>query len=302
MTMRASFDARLVDAAVAAGATLLAPSAFRDLRRTDSGLEVVTDQGEIGASWVVGADGAGSRVARAAGWGSSRRAIPAIESELRVDADVFDRFAGAARFDFGPIPHGYGWVFPKRNHLSVGCLTTRSATHEPASRSLGLNRTFEGYLQALALDRPLEREDHGFAIPIEPRDRRLARDGVVLIGDAAGLADPLTCEGISNAIRSGRLAARAMIETRKAPDRTAKAYCDLLEESILPELRWARRLAPLLYDYPRLRGFVFRRMGAGLCEAFTDVFSGSRTLQGLLSRPSTYGRFVGALVPFSDAA
>ncbi len=301
MTMRASFDLRLVDAARKAGATLLAPSAFRNLRRAGSRLEVVTDQGGISVTWVVGADGVGSRVARAAGWGSSPRTIPAIESELRVAPDVFDRFAGAARFDFGLIPHGYGWVFPKRNHLSVGCLTTRRAGYETESRPLGLNRHFEGYLRALGLDRPLEREDHGFAIPIRPRDRRLARDGVLLIGDAAGLGDPLTCEGISNAIRSGQLAARAMIETRKAPHRTAKTYGDLLEESILPELRWARRLAPLLYDHPRLRGFVFGRAGPGLCEAFMDVFSGSRTVRGLLSRPANYGRFLGALVRSSAA-
>lgn len=296
MTMRAAFDCRLVDAAVEAGVTLRAPSVFRDLRRAGPRFDVVTDQGAISASWVVGADGAASRVARAAGWGRAPRPVPAIESEIRVTGEVFDLFATAARFDFGLIPNGYGWVFPKRSHLSVGCLTTRPGGRETKPSALGLNRHFERYLRTLGLDSPLEREDHGFAIPTRPRGHRLARNGVLLVGDAAGLGDPLTCEGISHAIRSGQLAARALIETREEPQRTSKRYLDFLDESILPELRWARRLAPLLYDHPRLRGFAFRRVGAKLCEALADVFCGSRTYRDLLNRPATYRRLLGALI------
>jgi flavin-dependent dehydrogenase len=296
MTMRAAFDARLVDAALGAGAVLRAPAVVRNLRRAGAGLDVVTDEGTIRACWVVGADGAGSRVARAAGRGKAARSVPAIESEIRVSRELFDSFSGSARFDFGSIPNGYGWVFPKRSHLSVGCLMTRCPGRGKGPSEVALNRHFERYLQTLGLDRPLEREDHGFAIPTRPRAGCSARSGVLLVGDAAGLADPVTCEGISHAIRSGQLAAQALVETREVPHRTAERYLELLEGSILSELRWASRLAPLLYDWPKLRGYVFRRVGDRLCDALTDVFSGIRTYRDLCTNPATLGRFLIGMV------
>lgn len=302
MAMRAPFDALLSDAARAAGVEVLAPCAFRGLRRVSSGFEVQTERGALETEFVVGADGAGSRVARAAGWTAALRTVPALESEIRVGEEVFARFAGAARFDFGVVPDGYGWVFPKRNHLSVGCLSTRLAKAKRRSGSNSLTLCLERYLETLGLAEPIGREDHGFVIPVRPRSGRLARHGVFLVGDAAGLADPLTCEGISNAIRSGRLAARAMIESRGDGERSARRYDDLLSASLLPELRWASRLATLLYRYPLLRRFVFRRVGTQLCEAITDVFMGQRTYRDLLFRPATYWRFMGALARPSAVA
>jgi geranylgeranyl reductase family protein len=296
MTMRATFDALLIDAARAAGATLLAPWSLRSLRRVGDRYEVRTDRGDVNAAWVIGADGAGGRVARAAGWRSPMQGIPAIESEIRVSDQVFARFAGAARFDFGVPADGYGWVFPKAEHLSVGCLTTGRRSRGNGSESGDLKRHFEAYLGRLGLDRPIAREDHGFVIPTRPRAPSAARDRVLLVGDAAGLADPLTCEGISNAIRSGRIAARAVIETRAAPDRTAERYQELLGAEILGELRWARRLAPLLYGAPGLRALVFRRVGPSLCEAFTDIFSGRRTYSEVMRRPASYRRFLVKLI------
>lgn len=291
MVMRAEFDARLSRAACDAGARLEAPASFRGLSRGAAGLDVLTDRGKLKVTWVVGADGAGGRVARSAGFSEALHTIPAIESEIRVPQGVFERFAAAARFDLGIPPDGYGWVFPKAGHLSVGCLSTRRRGRAP-----DLNGRLDAYLRRLGLDGWIEREDHGFVIPIRPRNGRLARDGVLLVGDAAGLADPVTGEGISNAVRSGRLAARAVRETRHAPDRTGALYQRLLEAEVLGELRWARRLAPLLYGAPRVRKTVFRRAGSELCEAFTDIFTGRRTYRELLTRPRSYRSFLSALI------
>ena len=289
MTMRSAFDACLVEAAVTAGVSLRAPLTISGLRPVEGGIELATNRGELRAALVVAADGAGSRVARAAGWGPSRQPVPAIESEMIVESPVFERQARAARFDFGVVPFGYGWVFPKRTHLSVGCLTT-------VPRAGSLTGFFEHYLEHLGLTEARKREDHGFAIPTRPRARCLARDRVLLVGDAAGLADPVTCEGITNAIRSGKLAARAAIEERRGLVRTAARYQQLLNASILPELRLARLLAPFLYEYPRLQRFMFRRLGERFCDAFTDLHTGRRTYRDLLTGLATYKHLLGGLM------
>ncbi len=122
MTMRAELDQRLLDAALSDGAELRAPCELRGLRSVRGGVALQTTLGELRARYAVAADGALSPTARAAGWPEHRRGVPAIESEIRIDPTSFERFSGSARFDFGVPATGYAWVFPKREHLSVGCL------------------------------------------------------------------------------------------------------------------------------------------------------------------------------------
>ncbi|HZH81344.1 MAG TPA: FAD-dependent monooxygenase, partial [Gemmatimonadales bacterium] len=234
------------------------------------------DRGVVSASFVIAADGAGSDVARLAGWTDGRHLIPALEYEVQVDRATLDRFAGTPRFDVGLVPYGYAWVFPKAAHLSVGVLTAHRGP-------INLHRHLEEYLRAIRLV-PRAMRRHGFVIPVRPRAGPLARGRVLLTGDAAGLADPLTAEGISPAARSGRLAARAIQEgweTRSDPAWVSETYGTLLRP-MLADLRVARWLARLLYDHPRTRAWLFRRMGQRLVEAITDVFLGVRTYRGSL--------------------
>ncbi len=280
MTMRADLDRRLVEAAREAGAELLAPWTLDGLSPDGDGFALRTDRGVLGARYLVAADGAAGRTAGAAGWPAQRRAIPALESEVEVSPAEHRRLAGSARFDFGVVDGGYAWVFPKRRHLSVGCLSI--ARPAPA-----LRRALEDYLARLGLDGPRRREDHGFVIPLEPRPP--VRGRVLLTGDAAGLADPVTCEGISFALLSGRLAARALVEGFERPAAAAAAYRRLLRP-VVAELRVARVVARLVYGHPRLRAALGRRAGRQLAEAMADVMTGAATYRGLLTRPRNYLR------------
>jgi len=278
-TMRADLDQRLLAAALEAGSELEAPRELKGLQRAGEVLTIETERGPLRARYVVAADGALSRTARAAGWGPGPRDIPAIEWELRVAARERERFAGCARFDFGAIEGGYAWVFPKHEHLSVGCLSTRR-------RARDLRRALEGYLARL--DLVGEREEHGFVIPLAPRAATLARDGVLLVGDAAGLVDPVTCEGISFALSSGRLAAESIVRARAGGREACREYASALARTILPELSAARGLARLLHGHPRLRAAAFSRAGRALCEAATDVVAGRSTYRALLRRPRSW--------------
>lgn len=281
MTMRADLDRKLVEAACEAGARLLAPLRLRALNNGSRGLELRTDGDPVTARYCVAADGAGSRTARAAGWDENEHVIPALESEIRVAPGDYERFAGSARFDFGMLPRGYSWVFPKRRHLSVGCLSRERGWH-------GLREHLERYLLHLGLDEHGTREDHGFVIPIAPRSSELARGRVLLIGDAAGLADPVSCEGISWAILSGRMAAESIALHARDPAAVRETYGRRLELELLPELRTARRLARLLYDRPRLRRLAFRRLGQPFCDGIGRVFLGETSYRELLHRPANW--------------
>jgi geranylgeranyl reductase family protein len=277
MTMRGDLDRALAEAAVASGADLLAPCALSDLAQDAAGVALDTNRGTIRAAWLVGADGALSTVARKAGWKHPLGTIPALEAELRVPAGVHARFAGVARFDFEAMRAGYGWVFPKRAHLSCGILTTERGVG-------GLREALDRYLARLGLPAPAVDDLHGYVIPVRPRRGGFVRGRVLLAGDAAGLADPLTGEGISIGIRSGTLAARAL--ARAEPD--PSSYVRSLRRELLPELRIARALAWIVYRRPSLARSLLRRRGRVFTERLTDVFLGERTYASLVRRPSSY--------------
>jgi geranylgeranyl reductase family protein len=287
MTMRTELDGRLLDEALGAGARIIAPCELRGLGAGRSDLSIATSRGPLRARYVVAADGTSSRTARAAGWPENHNSIPAVESELHVDPAAFERLRSTARFDLGLPRHGYAWVFPKRQHLSFGCLTTRRG-------SRGLRQCLERYLEVLGVDRVEARSDHGSLIPVAPRARVLARDRVLLTGDAAGLADPVICEGITHAIASGRHAGEAIATAPGSPSAVYAAYHRALSRNILSELRIARVLARVLYDRLNLRVALFRRVGRPFCEAFTEIICGRQSYRSLFLRPSNYFRLLAA--------
>jgi geranylgeranyl reductase family protein len=283
MTMRAQFDHLLVSAAEQAGARVMPGTRVRSLSLRNNHVDLETTAGPVAAKFVIAADGVHSTLARQAGWQESRLLIPAIESELYISDREMDCHAGTARFDFDIPPHGYAWLFPKRDHLSVGVLSVRRG-------HVDLKAAFSRYLSALGINDVEREERHGFFIPVRPRRDGFARNRVILAGDAAGFADPVTGEGISFAIRSGQLAADALIQEAFEWPRSGTTYETLIKRHITPELSAAGLLAKLLYASPGVRTFAFRRYGSKLTEAVADIFMGDRTYQEAISNPMNYVR------------
>lgn len=277
MTMRSELDFMLVRHAQALGVDLREDCTVRGLQWHADSVSVHTDAGTFRADFVIAADGATGTVARAAGWGPLVGSIPALEWEVIVPNAVWSRFAGVARFDFGVPQNGYAWVFPKRAHLSVGVLRTRRS---PINLPLNLDR----YLKICAIDPVGGVQRHGYVIPVRPRRGPLAKDRVLLVGDAAGLADPVTAEGITHALESGRIAARAVIEGPGDAADVADRFERLLRNGLLSELASAGRLSRLLYDWPRFSHWVFRKHGSALSEMVTDIVMGERTYAEVTDR------------------
>jgi flavin-dependent dehydrogenase len=230
---------------------------------------------------VIAADGANSLVARKAGAAGLRNVVPALECEVTLSSGQMDPWMQTARFDFGFVPSGYAWVFPKRDHLSIGVLTTKRG-------AANLPEEYRRYLDHLGIGTPLHEERRGYIIPCRPRARMFDTPRVLLVGDAAGLVDPVTAEGITAGILSGQLAARAIVEGECEPRNVQRRYRATLQAGLLKELRIARWLARVLYDHPKLRAGLLKRHGQRMSELITRIVTGETTYSAALSRPGNY--------------
>src|SRR5690606_25099841 len=185
-----------------------------------------TTAGPIQTRYLIAADGVFSPTAKLAGWKDDRILIPALEYEVEVEQEAFDRLSGTVRFDVDAVPNGYGWCFPKSNHLSIGVCTFKKG-------KINLRDYYLQYFQSLDISRAIKEESHGYLIPISYRPRPLAKNGVFRAGDSAGLADPLTAEGISDAIFSGILAGKTIREYYERPAEAMRHYQAEIENSLL---------------------------------------------------------------------
>lgn len=285
MTMRATLDHALMLAAGRAGAALQSHTEVRSLLFSRDGVNLQTTNGSLTARFIIGADGVNSTIAKCAGWKESRLLIPAIEAELYLPDPQFAALSGKARFDFDVPQLGYAWVFPKSDHVSLGVLSV-------TRRNVQLRAALARYCDAIGIKRVLKEARHGFVIPVAPRRDGFARNRVLLVGDAAGFADPVTAEGISYAVQSGQLAADALINAKFDVRCVSQCYETMVRATIAPELKAARLLAKVLYSSPSLRTWAFRRYGNTLTEAVADIFMGERTYHGAISNPSNYLRLL----------
>ncbi len=268
MIMRDDFDNLIVEQAKQAGITLLEGTKLKDISFGEY-TTLHTSTGDIQTKYVIAADGALSPTAKLAGWEETRYLIPALEYEVEVSPEDFERLSKEVRFDFDAVPLGYGWSFPKKNHLSIGVASARRT-------KIDLKKHYQNYLVTLGIE-PVNESFHGFQIPVSPRTDGFIKNNVLLVGDAAGFADPVTAEGISNAILSGNMAADAIIEAKLDSTKTEEIYNEKLNKVLLPELNTGVYLSKLFYEQEKVRNYLMKNYGTRFCEAMTDVFMGERS-------------------------
>ena len=184
---------------------------------------------------------------------------------------------------FLPGLEGYIWVFPRCGHLSVGIC----GKGEPAA---SLRKRLETYMQ----ERDIPRKDATFYSHLLPsldtgswRRNRVAGDGWMAVGDAAGLVDPITGEGLYYAIRSADLAARALLSEAAE---TALDYRKLLRRDFMADLEFGSRLAKRVFLGRFLLGSVpermvqFTRRSPRFASIMQDLFAGRQQYLGLKRR------------------
>lgn len=225
------------------------------------------------ADYCIGADGAFSLVARCVGLRRGHLMGSALEAEVTVPDPLLERYAETALFLFGTVRRGYAWVFPKRDHLSFGIGTVED-------HSRGLRPLLFEAAQQCGL--PVQRiRPRGHALPVYSRYESLQRGRVLLVGDAAGLMDPLSGEGIRHALHSARLASQAILAG------TVSGYSQRVTEEIGRDLRAGWWLARLFYTSAHL-SFRLGACDATVVSAMARMVSGEWSYRDLWRRLPAY--------------
>ncbi len=232
---RAAFDGALLDAATRAGADLYAARVSDVMVTKDRG-RVQTDRGTFDADWIIGADGTNSRVRR-------RVAMPFRRDQLSIATGFFARGVTSQEIviEITTNPAGYIWSFPRADHLAIGICAQADA----GATAGELRARTRQWIQATGISHGAPLEKYSWPIPsLSARDYReltVAGPRWSLAGDAAGLVDPITREGIFFAIASGGWVAEA-ISTGRSPDAIARLYTERVRDEAGQELMRAARL------------------------------------------------------------
>jgi geranylgeranyl reductase family protein len=292
MVMRDRFDALLLRQAESAGAQFRPRTTVRKLAENGVFRIEAEDGFTAEAPFLVCADGAHSPVGRMAGLGADIPECAAWEVEVRGGAQL-RRFQGRSLIDLGYKPWGYAWLFPKAEVLSIGIVL-------PPGQAASMKDAVARFTRRLGLeDAPIEIA-RGHKIRLRRRDEQIARGRALLAGDAAGLADEFTEEGIYYAIESGRIAARNVLRSLGGNGNLARYQADINRE-VMPELRAARIIAYMFYGMLRRfpRPWMFASAHTGfLWNAFFAVQRGESTYAREVERipvlPAVAGRMLRA--------
>ncbi|NLK08467.1 MAG: geranylgeranyl reductase family protein [Firmicutes bacterium] len=242
LVMRQKFDNLLAEQALHHGAHIHDGEEVKELNFYDDLVEVKTDFSTYKTKTVIGADGALGITARQSGLYVPRSKGVALEIEAAVDDSVLEQWRKTVLISFGAPEHGYAWVFPKANHLSIGI--GRFAT-----QSQNLLDKLKTFTEPLNINWRRE-QVKAHPIPLGGIKRDFSRPHFVLVGDAANLCDPLSGEGIAYAIESGSLAANSVLNAFSTGDFTMADYQQHIEQKINRHLKIARQLAGMFYTLP----------------------------------------------------
>lgn len=266
--MRDQFDALLTEYATRAGATFRDDAPVSKIIFDGTGAEVTTRSEKLRARFIVGADGVNGIVRKAMRIAPHKDFSVALEAEMDAPSAALEEWRGTLHMDYSALPWGYAWIFPKAEHLSVGI---GSILH--TVRGLNIRTELARYIASEpSLKKATERFTRGYRIPISRGYGKYHAPHAVLVGDAAGVVDPFTGEGIYYAIRSGQIAAEEMARAFGQSNGNVSAYTARINAEINSDFRAATLFAELFYRVPRFAAWAFRN-SVSVRKASVDVVS-----------------------------
>jgi len=287
VSSRADFDGALFAAAAAAGARVVR-ARVTDVARDAGGFAVQTSAGALYAGALVGADGANSLVRR-------RLARPFDRTDISIATGYFVHGVTSDEIvvELLADPPGYIWSFPRPTHLAVGiCAQADVGIPVGALRARTL-----AWIRSMQLDHSDRGTLDAYSWPIPSLSAASAASlttsgpGWYLVGDAAGLVDPITREGIYFALLSGEWAARAIATSNGGPPE--RRYHARVQDEIGTELVRAARYKAGFFR-PRFTGLLVEALAesAGVRAVMAGLVAGTQpyaTLKWSLARTAELG-------------
>ncbi|MCF2530567.1 geranylgeranyl reductase family protein [Yinghuangia soli] len=280
---RPEFDAALVGAARAAGAEIRQDTTVQRIDQdADTAVLTLADGSTLRARALVGADGSAGRSSAYVGVSFAQVDL-GLEAEIPVPREVADHWRGRVLIDWGPVPGSYAWVFPKDDVLTVGVICARG--NGEATRAY-----LRDFIASQALSGFRPHLTSGHLTRCRTDESPLARGRVLVAGDAAGLLEPWTREGISFALRSGRAAGESAARIAAAATdadvkEAAEAYRTRIESTLGREMRAGRLMLAAFERRPA----VFHTAIATVPKAwsaFRNIVRGTKTLADYVDRPA----------------
>ncbi|MCH8063106.1 MAG: geranylgeranyl reductase family protein [Chloroflexi bacterium] len=249
LTQRLKLDQLLVEKAVESGASLRERCFIRSVERQPTRVVVRANGCAFEGSVLVGADGANGVTARLSGLKVRLAQGIAMEGNITPRGRFPSEWENVVGLDIGCTPGGYGWLFPKSDHINIGMGAWR---HFGPSLKESLGRLVRYY--------GFEPADiwglRGHHMPVRLPGSALMDGNILLVGDAAGLLDPFTGEGIHSAIWSGQAAARAISAYIASKSDNLEEYRTDVEEGLGLDLKVSRQYQDLFHLTPRFYMWV----------------------------------------------
>lgn len=275
---RYDLNKMLLDRAARAGARI-EKCRVLGIERRDRGWTIRTREGLLDADFCVVATGARNTLRNVGTQYTANDTMYALGYYVPAERDHID-------IRFLPQFEGYIWVFPRCGHLSVGIC----GKGEPAQK---LRLRLEEYMSQNGISSK-DASFYGHVLPSLGRsgwkNNRVGGDGWLAVGDAAGLVDPITGEGIYYAIRSGDLASQVVLDETQPASEKAQSYCSLLRRDFAADLEFGAGLATrlflgkFLFSTVPTRMIQFIRRSPRFCVLMQDLFAGTQPYLGLKSR------------------
>ncbi|WP_374984180.1 geranylgeranyl reductase family protein [Streptomyces fradiae] len=295
---RSDLDNELVEHARRAGAEVRTGTAVARVEQHGAAVPdrrtvavVLADGETVLARAVVGADGSASRIGAHVGVRTDQVDL-GLEAEIPVPPAVAEDWAGRVLIDWGPMPGSYGWVFPKGDRLTVGVISARG-------EGAATKRYLDDFVARMGLAGFEPAVSSGHLTRCRSEDSPLSRGRVIVCGDAAGLLEPWTREGISFALRSGRLAGEWAVRIAEANDavdarRQALNYAFAIKAGLGVEMAVGRRMLAVFARRPGLLHAAITGLRPAW-RAFAEITRGATTLAGIVQTNAVARRAVEAL-------
>jgi geranylgeranyl reductase family protein len=204
MTQRKRLDAFLVEQAANAGAEFRDGVKVTDLELGEDRVWAQVDGSHVTATHALLADGANGISARAVGLDGGREHGVALEANVPYGVVAEEDYRGLLCLELANVPGGYGWVFPKGDHVNVGV----GGWEREGPR---LREHLARFCREYGIPESSLEDVRGYRLPLVKPGARLAKGRMALLGDAAGLVDPLSGDGMYEAFMSAKLATEAVL-------------------------------------------------------------------------------------------